>query len=119
MGAYNFKKPNRSMLTSVPTYEGETIERKIERIIHNKEAITDGAPIIYTERKDGVVAAYNIRTDRWEVAAEAMDMAAKSIDAAREGKSGKMDVVHKKDKDGGAESTPSSEGDNSGSSKAE
>lgn len=53
--------------------EGESIEDKIARILHNKEALTDGAPIIYTERKDGVVAAYNIRTDRFEVAVEAMD----------------------------------------------
>ena len=32
--------------------EGETIEMKIERTTVNKEPITDGAPLIYTERKE-------------------------------------------------------------------
>jgi hypothetical protein len=54
--------------------EGEPIEAKIKRIMENKEPIKDGAPIIYTERNDGIVAAYNIRTDRFEVAIDAMDV---------------------------------------------
>ena len=52
---------------------GETIEEKVTRITENKEPIKDGAPIIYTNRDDGVIAAYNIRTDRWDIAQEAMD----------------------------------------------
>ena len=59
-------------------YEGETIEQKINRVVNNKEPITDGAPIIYTERKAGVQPAYNIRTDRFEIAIEAMDKVAKT-----------------------------------------
>lgn len=82
--AYIFRKPNKSVLTSVKTYEGETIEQKIERIIQNKEPIKDGAPEIFTERKDGVIAAYNIRADRWEIAADAMDAVQRSIQAKRE-----------------------------------
>ena len=73
-------------LTSVEKLEGEPIEWKIERIVSNKEPISDGAPSIFTERKDGVVAAYNIRTDRWEVAADGMDVVQKSIQAKRDGK---------------------------------
>ena len=46
----------------------------------------DGAPEIFTERKDGVISAYNIRTDRWEVAAEAMDKVSGSIQAKRDAK---------------------------------
>ena len=38
-----------------------------------RELIEDGAPIIYTERRDGVNPAYNIRTDRWEIAQNAME----------------------------------------------
>lgn len=64
--------------------EGETIETKIERITTNNEPITDGAPIIYMERKDGVQAGYDIRTDRFEVAVEAMDYVTKSKISARE-----------------------------------
>ena len=32
----------------------ETIEKKVKRIVENKEPISDGAPIIYTERNKGV-----------------------------------------------------------------
>lgn len=52
---------------------GESIETKVKRITENNEPITDGAPIIYTSREDGVLPAYNIRTDRWDVAQAAMD----------------------------------------------
>ena len=52
---------------------GETIEAKVRRITENNEPITDGAPIIYTNRDDGVLPAYNIRTDRWDIAQQAMD----------------------------------------------
>lgn len=63
---------------------GETIEQKLRRILNNKEPITDSAPIIYTERKDGVKPEHNPRTDRFEIAVEAMDTAAKSHQAKRE-----------------------------------
>lgn len=63
--------------------EGETLETKIERILNNKEPIKDGAPIVYTERNEGVIAAYNIRTDRFEVACEAMDKVSKTELAKR------------------------------------
>lgn len=83
---YKIPKYNRSTLQSVEKVEGETIEIKVDRILNNKEPITDGAPEIYTEKKDGVQAAYNIRTDRWEVAVDAMDAIQKSEDAKREHK---------------------------------
>lgn len=83
---YKYQKASKSSLTSVEKLEGEPIEWKIERIVSNKEPISDGAPSIFTERKEGVVAAYNIRTDRWEVAADGMDVVQKSIQAKRDGK---------------------------------
>jgi hypothetical protein len=90
--------------------EGEPIEHKIERVVSNGEPIKDGAPLVYTERKDGVNAAYNIRTDRWEIAADAMDAVHKAMIAKRdhkgvnpEGKEAK--VVKLKKEDSGAEST--------------
>lgn len=64
--------------------QGETIEQKVERIVTLREPIKDGAPRIYTERKDGVQPAYNIRTDRFEVAVEAMEKVTKSNIAKRE-----------------------------------
>lgn len=70
--------------------EGEPIEHKIERITNNKEPITEGAPIIFTQRRDGVQPAYNIRSDRFEIATEAMDKVTKSNLAKREQKAGKI-----------------------------
>lgn len=58
-----------------PAYEGETIEHKVQRIVINNEPIEDGAEIIYTEKKDGVLPQFNIRTDKWEIAQNAMDLA--------------------------------------------
>ena len=52
--------------------EGERIELKIDRMTQNNEPIGDSAPLIYTPRKDGVIAAYDIRTDRWDIALNAM-----------------------------------------------
>jgi len=108
---YIYSKRHRSRLKSVEKLEGEPIEHKIERIVSNNEAITDGAPAIYTERKDGIISAYNIRTDRWEVATEGMSLVEKNISAKREGKgktSTKKEDVKvvdiNKNKDGGAES---------------
>lgn len=65
-------------MNPVETYEGEFIEEKVARVVENREPIEDGAPIIYTERKDGVIPAYNIRTDKWDIALTAMDQVNKN-----------------------------------------
>lgn len=65
-----FPKPIK---TNYEYQKGESIENKVRRITENNEPITDGAPIIYTNREDGVLPAYNIRTDRWDIAQAAMD----------------------------------------------
>lgn len=70
---YSKAEPNNGRLESVDIYEGETIEKKVARITLTNEPITDTAPIIYTEKKDGVLPAYNIRTDRFDIAIDAMD----------------------------------------------
>lgn len=64
---------SRPPKTNYEFQEGESIENKVRRITESNEPITDGAPIIYTNRDDGVLPAYNIRTDRWEIAQQAMD----------------------------------------------
>ena len=60
-------------MKSVECFEGEQIEEKVRRIVNNNEPITDGAPLIYTTRKDGVQPQYDVRTDRFELAVEMMD----------------------------------------------
>ena len=84
---YKTIKPEKGTLKGIECYEGERIEQKILRITVNKEPITDGAPLIYTERKDGVEPGYDIRTDRFEIAVDAMDKVTKSVRAKRENKS--------------------------------
>jgi len=98
---YNIKRNVRTSLSVNQSLDGETIEQKIERITINKEPIKDGAPLIYTDRKDGVQAGYNIKTDRFEIALDAIDKIQKSNQAKRDNVA-KMSVV--KD-DGVAEPT--------------
>lgn len=93
MGNYKIPKYMNSILTSVELVEGETIEQKVERLVENKEPIKDGAPEIFTDRKEGVLSAYNIRSDRWEIACDAMDKVEGSHRAKRENKGAEMSVV--------------------------
>jgi len=81
---YKSKKPNRTTINRNTSYHGETLEKKINRIVNNKEPIKDGAPIIYTDRKDGVQPQYDIRTDRFELAVDAMDKVNKDKLAQRD-----------------------------------
>lgn len=57
------------------TYEAEPREVKLRKIISGEASnVEDGVfPTIYTEKKDGVRPEYDIRTDRFEVAIDAMD----------------------------------------------
>ena len=95
---YQYKNITKSSIKVNKSYVGERLEEKIQRITSNKEPIKDGAPLIYTERKNGVMAEYNVKTDRFEVAVVAMDKVTKTHLAKREER-------HKLNKeDGGAES---------------
>lgn len=80
---YNKKKATRTSFQINGSVKGETIEKKMRRILNSNEPISDGAPLIYTERKDGVLPEYDIRTDRFEIAVEGMDMVTKSLLAKR------------------------------------
>lgn len=112
-------KPKFFPKPPVTNYEyqaGESIEEKVRRITENNEPITDGAPIIYTNRDDGVLPAYNIRTDRWEVAQQAMD----AINQANLAKSKNYGKIEKEDKnaldsrDMSSESSQSSQQESAG-----
>lgn len=63
------------------TYQAEPREVKLRKII-NGEAnnMEDGVfPTIYTEKKDGVQPEFDIRTDRFEVAIDAIDKINQSV----------------------------------------
>lgn len=102
--------------TNYEFQEGESIEQKVRRITENNEPITDGAPIIYTNRDDGVLPAYNIRTDRWDVAQQAMD-AINQANLAKSKNYGKIEKEDKKaldSKDMNSESSQSSQQESAG-----
>lgn len=57
------------------TYQAEPREVKLRKIISGEaNNVEDGVfPTIYTEKKDGVQPEFDIRTDRFEIAIDAMD----------------------------------------------
>lgn len=68
---------------------GESIEEKIRKARAEKAPIESIAPMVYTAKKDGVLPQYDIRTDRQEIALDAVDHyhaseAFKSAEAAEE-----------------------------------
>ena len=99
---YKIPKFSKTSIEVNKSVIGETIETQVERLVNNRENISGGSPLIFTERKDGVLAEYNIRTDRFEVAIDAMDKVSKSYKARRESKAD-IKVVNN-DEDGRPES---------------
>lgn len=97
MKSYNVQSMKKSGFKINTSVEGEPIELKIERIVNNKEPIKDGAPIIFTERKEGIRPSTNIRTDRFLIAVEASDKIAKSYKAKREERQKPKEEGDKKD----------------------
>lgn len=63
------------------TYEAEPREVKLRKIISGEaNNMEDGVfPTIYTEKKDGVQPEFDIRTDRFEVAIDAIDKINQSV----------------------------------------
>lgn len=59
------------------SYVAEPLEIQLARAMSAEEPIKMGSPITYTEEQDGVVAATDIRTDRFEIAQEATNKIAK------------------------------------------
>lgn len=63
------------------SYQAEPREVKLRKIINGESNdMEDGVfPTIYTEKKDGVRPEYDIRTDRFEVAIDAIDKINQSV----------------------------------------
>lgn len=83
---YKGVKKSRTSISTNFLEIGESIEEKMRRVTQSNEPIENVAPMLYTERKDGVLPETDIRTDRFEVAQEAMGKVEKSIKAKREEK---------------------------------
>lgn len=73
-----------SRLTGIKTTEGSSLEEILERRLQNKEPIGVEVGVIHTKRADGTLPAYNIRTDRFDLALDGIDRIQKSETAKRE-----------------------------------
>lgn len=69
----SIKFPSTQIAVVLEKRKGESIEEMLRRMRTSKEPIKADARIDYTERKDGVLAQYDIRTDRFEYAMMAAD----------------------------------------------
>lgn len=79
---------------TVEEFEGETIETKCARIMLANEPISETVPLIFTEKKDGILPQYDIRTDRFEIANEAMDAVNRTkVAMSKQYQDGKQDDV--------------------------
>lgn len=78
-----FRKPkfNTTSLSVNTSTEADHFHIKIKKMLENKEPIEAMTPLIYTERKEGVIPQYDIRTDKFEIAREARDSITASINA--------------------------------------
>lgn len=53
--------------------EGETIEDRVKRLMNNEEGLTDGSPLIFNSREEGVKPEHDIRSDKFDRLVEATD----------------------------------------------
>lgn len=76
-------------------YQAEPREVKLRKIINGESSnMEDGVfPTIYTEKKDGVQPEYDIRTDRFEVAIDAIDKINQSMASKVAKNKGETEVV--------------------------
>lgn len=88
------------------SYQGESIEMQMRKVSESGEPIESTSPEIFTKRDSGVEPQYDIRTDKWDIAMEAMDKVTKTQIAKREG-----DM--KQNEDGKAESIQAPQSENS------
>lgn len=73
------------IISKVDTIEGHSIEEEVRHAVACNEPIEGGAPAdLFTERSKGVLPQYDIRTDTWTIAQNAMDKVAKSAIARRD-----------------------------------
>lgn len=62
-----------SLIKCNDSYEGEPIERELERLMDGDNTLTSNGAPIYTKKGDGVLPEYDIRTNRMDIAEGAMN----------------------------------------------
>ena len=74
---YKKQIPNRGRIKNNDKFEGLSIEKEMEQAMSTNQPISKASisNIFYTQRKDGALAECNIRTDRFDMAQNAMNHA--------------------------------------------
>lgn len=81
MSQYHIKtKINSSRLKGRERNEGMSLEREMQ-LAQNNGVMPEKnmSSVFYTQRKDGVLASTNIRSDKWDISQEAMSHANKEF----------------------------------------
>lgn len=78
-----------TMIRRKNTYEAEGLEAKLRRMTETKEPIENFWPTVYTNKADGVLPGYDIRSDRFDIAMEAVGKV-RSYELAQMAKGGDM-----------------------------
>lgn len=91
-----FIKKTCKIISDIGYEDAESIERYCERITTTNEPVEATVPMIYTERSKGVLPETDIRTDRWEVAQNAMERVAGAKRAKREERIRSIDNIENK-----------------------
>lgn len=81
---YKYKIKFSTQIKCNDTTEAISIEEQMRQVTASNEPIENTSALIYTERGDGVLPGYDIRTDRFEVAIDAADRITAAIEAQRE-----------------------------------
>lgn len=76
MKTKGIKFPHTQINTQENLREGQSIEQKMRIIIQTKEPIKCTTPKIYQDKNEGVAPECDIRTDRFDIAVEAMNKVA-------------------------------------------
>lgn len=79
---FKFKKATVKYkpLEGVETYEAESREKTLRRYKEEGISTESVRPLNYTDKKDGVLPGYNIRTDKFEVMREATEKLGQSVE---------------------------------------
>lgn len=75
-------KPTR-LIKRNESYEGISIEQQMRRIKEGENIEMYNKPEIFTNRADGVLPQYDVRTDRFDIMQGAMDQLARTTSAKR------------------------------------
>jgi hypothetical protein len=113
----NFVKPTGNMKGHT-CITCEPLMIKLSRAMNSGEPIDSSAELAQTERKDGVLPQYDIRTDRFEKSLETYDAITKAHLAKREDNyTPKMEVLKNEENDTRS-STKSTDGDSNSNNPA-